>query len=76
MLLAHPSPFAALVRRRERERAKLVEELRSKPQQDIARFIAALEEEMHQAAADLQFEAAARLRDEVKELRRELRDAK
>jgi excinuclease ABC subunit B len=29
---------------------------------------------MHQAAADLQFEVAARLRDEIKELKRELRD--
>ena len=33
----------------------------------------ALEEEMHQAAKDLRFEYAARLRDEVQELRRELR---
>ena len=30
---------------------------------------------MHQAAADLRFEYAARLRDEVKDLKRELRDA-
>ena len=29
---------------------------------------------MHDAAVDLRFEYAARLRDEVKELRRELRD--
>ena len=28
---------------------------------------------MHAAAAELQFEAAARLRDEIKELKRELR---
>ena len=34
----------------------------------------ALEEEMRDAAGDLRFEYAARLRDEVKELRRELRD--
>ena len=34
-----------------------------------------LEEEMHEAAAELKFEYAARLRDEVNELRRELRDA-
>ena len=37
------------------------------------RLILTLEEEMHQAAADLRFEYAARLRDEVKELKRELR---
>ena len=29
---------------------------------------------MHEAAADLRFEYAARLRDEIKELKRELRD--
>ena len=34
-----------------------------------------LEEEMHTAAAELRFEYAARLRDEVKELKRELREA-
>jgi excinuclease ABC subunit B len=28
---------------------------------------------MHQAAADLQFELAARLRDEIRELKKELR---
>jgi excinuclease ABC subunit B len=33
-------------------------------------------EQMHQAAADLQFELAARLRDEIKELKRELREMK
>jgi excinuclease ABC subunit B len=30
---------------------------------------------MHEAAAELKFEYAARLRDEVNDLRRELRDA-
>jgi excinuclease ABC subunit B len=30
---------------------------------------------MHEASAELKFEYAARLRDEVRELRRELRDA-
>ena len=29
---------------------------------------------MHEAAADLRFEYAARLRDEIKELKRELRE--
>jgi excinuclease ABC subunit B len=45
------------------------------PQQELARLIQTLEEEMHEAAAELKFEYAARLRDEVNELRRELRDA-
>jgi excinuclease ABC subunit B len=42
------------------------------PREEFERLIAGLEEEMHQAAKDLRFEYAARLRDEVKELRREL----
>ena len=41
---------------------------------ELERLIRTLEEEMHDAAGDLRFEYAARLRDEVKELRRELRD--
>ena len=36
-------------------------------------LIEELTEQMHQAAADLQFELAARYRDEVGELKRELR---
>jgi excinuclease ABC subunit B len=44
------------------------------PSDDLARLIQSLEEEMHQAAADLRFEYAARLRDEVQELRREMRE--
>jgi excinuclease ABC subunit B len=35
-----------------------------------------LEDEMHEAATDLKFEYAARLRDEINDLRRELRDAR
>jgi excinuclease ABC subunit B len=38
-------------------------------------LIQTLEEEMHEAATDLKFEYAARLRDEINELKRELRDA-
>jgi len=43
------------------------------PSDELEHLIATLEEEMHQAAKDLRFEYAARLRDEVHELRRELR---
>ncbi len=39
---------------------------------DLRRLIQSLEEEMHDAAADLRFEYAARLRDEVNDLKREL----
>ena len=41
---------------------------------DLIRLILSLEEEMHEAAKELRFEYAARLRDEVNELKRELRE--
>jgi excinuclease ABC subunit B len=41
---------------------------------DLTRLIMSLEDEMHEAAKELRFEYAARLRDEVSELRRELRE--
>ena len=41
---------------------------------DLQRLVQSLEEEMHEAAAELRFEYAARLRDEVNELKRELRE--
>ncbi|WP_142259892.1 excinuclease ABC subunit UvrB [Thermopolyspora flexuosa] len=44
------------------------------PRAQLESLIKDLTEQMHQAAADLQFELAARLRDEIKELKRELRD--
>jgi excinuclease ABC subunit B len=56
-------------RRRDRGRGDLA----GMPQEDLSRLIAALEDEMHEAAADLRFEYAARLRDEVADLRRELK---
>jgi excinuclease ABC subunit B len=40
---------------------------------DLVSLISQLTEQMHAAAAELQFEAAARLRDEIRELKRELR---
>jgi excinuclease ABC subunit B len=44
------------------------------PHDELARLILTLEEEMHEASADLRFEYAARLRDEIKDLKRELRE--
>ena len=49
-------------------------ELSDLPADELARLIRTLEEEMHEASADLRFEYAARLRDEIKDLKRELRD--
>jgi excinuclease ABC subunit B len=43
------------------------------PRDELPRLIQALEEEMHEAARELRFEYAARLRDEVTDLRRELK---
>jgi excinuclease ABC subunit B len=44
------------------------------PRDELARLIQDLTDEMQDAARDLRFEEAARLRDEVKELKRELRE--
>ncbi|MST33188.1 excinuclease ABC subunit UvrB, partial [Acidimicrobiaceae bacterium USS-CC1] len=60
--------------RRSRTRDKARKELQELPHSELARLIATLEEEMHEAAADLRFEYAARLRDEIADLRRELRE--
>ena len=40
--------------------------------EELERTIIGLEEEMHEAAEDLRFEEAARIRDELRELRRDL----
>ena len=69
------SPVPGKGQRKNRERDKVQRELKTLPQKELARLIQTLEEEMHEAAAELKFEYAARLRDEVNELRRELRDA-
>jgi excinuclease ABC subunit B len=69
------APVPGKGQRKDRERDKVKRELRSLPEQDMLRLIQTLEEEMNEAAGDLRFEYAARLRDEVNELKRELRDA-
>jgi excinuclease ABC subunit B len=48
-------------------------ELAGMPSADLADLVQALTEQMHTAAAELQFELAARLRDEISDLKRELR---
>jgi excinuclease ABC subunit B len=68
-LVSTEAPSADRRRREVRSRAPL--DLES---DDLARLIISLEEEMHEAAKDLRFEYAARLRDEINELRRELRE--
>jgi excinuclease ABC subunit B len=55
-----------------RKRAK--RDLSGLPKEELPRLIQALEEEMNEAARELRFEYAARLRDEIGELKRELRE--
>jgi excinuclease ABC subunit B len=62
-------------RNRRRKRLTERDELAGMPRDELARLIATLEEEMGEAAAELNFEYAARLRDEINDLRRELREA-
>ena len=69
------APVPGKDRRRQRERERVKRDLRTLPQQELGRLIQTLEEEMHEASGDLRFEYAARLRDEIADLRRELRDA-
>ncbi len=69
------APVPGRDRRRQRERDKVQREIKTLPQQELARLIQTLEAEMHEASAELRFEYAAKLRDEIKDLRRELRDA-
>jgi excinuclease ABC subunit B len=47
--------------------------LASLPAADLADLIQQLSDQMHSAAAELQFELAARLRDEISDLKKELR---
>ncbi|WP_445548362.1 MULTISPECIES: excinuclease ABC subunit UvrB [unclassified Frankia] len=48
-------------------------ELAGMPSADLAQLIRQLDDQMHEAAKELQFELAARLRDEIAELKKELR---
>jgi excinuclease ABC subunit B len=48
-------------------------ELAGMPSTDLADLVQQLTDQMHAAAAELQFELAARLRDEIQELKKELR---
>ena len=47
--------------------------LREMPANDLVNLIQELSTQMHQAATDLHFELAARLRDEIGDLKKELR---
>jgi excinuclease ABC subunit B len=68
------APVPGKDRRKQRERDQVHRELKDLPADDLRRLIQTLEDEMREAAADLRFEYAARLRDEINELRRDLRE--
>ena len=59
--------------RRNRRRDKVRSDFAELPQDELERLIRTLEEEMKAAATDLRFEYAARLRDEIHDLKRELK---
>jgi len=61
-------------RNRRRDQQRLNDRLQGLAPDELGRLVLTLEEEMHEASADLRFEYAARLRDEIKELRREMRE--
>jgi excinuclease ABC subunit B len=63
---------APAVDRRRREVA--VRPVLDLPSEDLSRLILSLEEEMRESARELRFEYAARLRDEINELKRELKE--
>ena len=68
------APMPGKGQRKNRERDKIKQEVKSLPQSELLRLLQTLEDEMREAATELKFEYAARLRDEINDLRRELRD--
>ncbi|MGZ4800861.1 MAG: excinuclease ABC subunit UvrB [Acidimicrobiia bacterium] len=60
-------------RGRSRQQSAVFDDLRGVPTEELGRLIEALQEEMHEAAKDMRFEEAARLRDEINEVKRELK---
>ena len=60
-------------RGRGRSQRRAESEVSMMPREELSRLIQSLEEEMHEAAKELRFEYAGRLRDEIADLRRELK---
>ncbi len=69
-----PVPGRDQRKRRPGEAAAVARDLAELGVDELERLIRTLEEEMKEASADLRFEYAARLRDEIKDLKRELRE--
>ena len=62
--------------RKRRRKSALLDGRTIESPEDLQRMIVSVEEEMLAAAEDLRFEEAGRLRDELKELRRDLEGMK
>ncbi len=75
LLQLRPDAAAPTPNRTRRRRLSERSDLAGLPKDELARLIATLEEEMGEAAEELNFEYAARLRDEINDLRREVREA-
>ncbi|MDY2941598.1 MAG: excinuclease ABC subunit UvrB [Varibaculum sp.] len=65
---------AANTQARRHTREHNLEQVSLTPQLDLEQLISQLTEEMQEAARELRFEIAARLRDEIRELKSELRE--
>jgi excinuclease ABC subunit B len=71
--VSYRSTTPDLGRRRKRAGKQELPEISDLPTEDLRKLIQQLTDEMHDAAAELRFEYAARLRDELSDLKRELR---
>jgi excinuclease ABC subunit B len=67
------TPVPGMASRRSADAGRHAASLAGMPSTELAALIQQLTDQMHAAATDLQFELAARLRDEITELKRELR---
>ncbi len=72
--MIRPDQTAPTPKGRKRRTERLMEDFAEMGHDDLQRLLFTLEQEMGEAAADLRFEYAARLRDEIREIERELRD--
>ncbi|MDQ3973111.1 MAG: excinuclease ABC subunit UvrB, partial [Actinomycetota bacterium] len=71
--VAYQAAAPSLRARRRRAGAEALPTTAELPQEELVRLVQTLTDEMHEAAAALRFEYAARLRDEIADLKRELR---
>ena len=67
--------FLAMESQAPARRRKRRDSTATKTPEELEKLVVELEEEMLAAAEELRFEYAAKLRDEIRELRRELQEA-